>query len=404
MAGERAAALLKAAPYAAQRVAIRCSAILLTTCCLLSGLPAAAEQQGLKFVGRWVATPEGEVATYAGSTVLLRFHDSASVAADLTISNSRYGQESFISVTVDGGKPVRMELTEGQHPGVVFAANLSRGAHVVAVRKEGEPRFGALHFAKPRLEPSGKWDPISDYRPIVEVIGDSDATGICVLGPDSPLEAVSINEPAWASEADSWVGRLEADLAGVGHPVDMVDLAISGSTAGSEAVSYDDAAPDFSDVQFGQYSLPGNEHASLVLMWGGGNDRHGGGDLASGKPVTYARLSPFERGIFDQLTKIFARNPDVRVVLLDYIDVTEPDWRPAYAEIEGLFSDAERQRMFVLPVYDQKGKQDACEADPKGHPNMTLHESWAAQILVWMMSGDNLVRLGLPEAQAWDDH
>jgi len=371
---------------------------------LLAAYPAAAEQQGLKFVGRWVTSPDGQVATYAGSTVLLRFHDSGSVAADLAISNSSYGDESFISVTVDGGKPVRMGLTEGRHPGVVFAANLSRGPHVVAVRKEGEPRFGALHFANPRLEPSGKWDSISDYRPIVEVIGDSDATGICVLGPDSPADGVSINEPAWGSEADSWVGRLEADLAGVGHPVDMVDLAISGSTAGSEAASYDDAAPGFSDAKFDQYSLPGNEHASLVLMWGGGNDRHGGGDLASGKPVTYARLSPFERGIFDQLTKILARNPDVRVVLLDYIDVTEPDWRPAYAQIESLFTDAERERMFVLPVYDQKGKQDACEIDPKGHPNMSLHESWAAQILVWIMSANNLERLGLPEAQAWDDH
>jgi hypothetical protein len=296
-----------------------------------------------------------------------------------------------------------MGLEEGQHPSVVLASNLSRGRHVVTLRKEGEPRFGALHFANPRLEVSGRWDPISDYRPIVEVIGDSDATGICALGPDSPLEDVSINESTWASEADSWVGRLEADLAGVGHPVDMVDLAISGSTAGSEAAAYDDAAPGFSDAKFDQYSLPGNEHASLVLMWGGGNDRHGGGDLASGKPLTYARLSPFERGIFDQLTKVFARNPDVRVVLLDYIDVSVPDWRPAYGEIESLFTDAERERMFVLPVYVQRGKQDACEIDPKGHPNLSLHDSWAAQILVWMMSPDNLGRLGLPNEKEWDD-
>jgi hypothetical protein len=358
----------------------------------------------LKFVGRWVTSADGAVASYAGSTVVLRFHDSASVSADIAISNALYGQESFVSVTVDGGKPVRIGLQANEHPGVVLASNLSRGRHVVAVRKEGEPRFGALHFGNPRLEVAGKWDPISDYRPIVEVIGDSDATGICVLGPDSPADAVGINESAWASEADSWVGRLEAGLAGVGHPVDMVDLAISGSTAGSEAASYDEAAPGFSDAKFDQYSLPGNEHASLVLMWGGGNDRHGGGDLAGGKPVTYARLSPFERGIFDQLIKVFARNPDVRVVLLDYVDVTEPDWRPAYAEIESLFSEAERQRMFVLPVYDQKGKADACAIDPKGHPNMSMHASWAAQILIWMMSGDNLQRLGLPEVAEWDDH
>jgi hypothetical protein len=379
------------------------AAIALAMNCLVSAAPAFAVQQGLKLVGRWVTTPDGVVATYAGSTVVLRFHDSVSVSADIAISNALFGQESVVSVSVDGGKPVRMGLEEGQHPGVVLASNLSRGRHVVTLRKEGEPRFGALHFANPRLEVSGRWDPISDYRPIVEVIGDSDATGICALGPDSPLEDVSINESTWASEADSWVGRLEADLAGVGHPVDMVDLAISGSTAGSEAAAYDDAAPGFSDAKFDQYSLPGNEHASLVLMWGGGNDRHGGGDLASGKPLTYARLSPFERGIFDQLTKVFARNPDVRVVLLDYIDVSVPDWRPAYGEIESLFTDAERERMFVLPVYVQKGKQDACEIDPKGHPNLSLHDSWAAQILVWMMSPDNLGRLGLPNEKEWDD-
>lgn len=378
-------------------------AVVLACCGLLSAALASAEQQGLKFVGRWVTAADGAVATYAGSTVLLRFHDSVSVAADVAISDVRYGQESFVSVTVDGGKPVRIGLLEGRHPGIVFASNLSRGRHVVAIRKEGEPRFGALHFANPRLEVSGKWDPISDYRPIVEVIGDSDATGICVLGPDSPLDGVSINESRWGSETDSWVGRLEAGLAGVGHPVDMVDLALSGSTTGSEAASYDDTAPGFSDAKFEQYSLPGNEHASLVLLWGGGNDRHGGGDLASGKPLTYARLSPFERGIFDQLTKIFARNPDVRVVLLDYIDVTEPDWRPAYAEIESLFTDAERERMFVLPVYVQKGKQDACEIDPKGHPNLSLHASWAAQILMWMMSADIWQGLGLPQALEWGD-
>jgi hypothetical protein len=377
--------------------------ILLALGCLVSAAPLFAAQQGLKLVGRWVTAPDGAVATYAGSTVLLSFHDSISVSADISISNSLYGQDSVVSVTVDGGKPVRIGLPEGRHADVVLASNLSRGRHVVAVRKEGEPRFGALHFANPRLEVSGKWDPISDYRPIVEVIGDSDATGICALGPDSPLEAVSIDESSWASETDSWVGRLEADLAGVGHPVDMVDLAISGSTAGSEAASYDEAAPGFSDAKFAQYSLPGNEHASLVLMWGGGNDRHGGGDLASGKPVTYARLSPFERGIFDQLTKVLARNPDVRILLLDYVDVTEPDWRPAYAEIEGLFSDAERERMFVLPVYDQKGRQDACEIDPKGHPNVSLHSSWAAQIFLWMMSPENLQRLGFSEAKEWDD-
>jgi hypothetical protein len=59
--------------------------------------------------------------------------------------------------------------------------------------------------------------------------------------------------------------------------------------------------------------------------------------------------------------------------------------------------------MFVLPVYVQKGKQDACEIDPKGHPNMSLHASWAAQILMWMMSADIWQGLGLPQALEWGD-
>jgi hypothetical protein len=114
-------------------------------------------------------------------------------------------------------------------------------------------------------------------------------------------------------------------------------------------------------------------------------------------------MSPFERGIFEQLTKIFARNPGVRVVLLEYVDVTMPDWTPAYAEIQSLFPADERRRMFVLPVHDPKRLADACEVDPKGHPNLAMHTAWAAQILTWMMSAGVLQELGFPSGQQWYD-
>ena len=65
--------------------------------------------------------------------------------------------------------------------------------HVVAVRKEGEPKFGTLQFANPKLDAGGLWQVLPDDRPIVEVIGDSFATGICALGPDSPAASVSIS-------------------------------------------------------------------------------------------------------------------------------------------------------------------------------------------------------------------
>ncbi len=132
-----------------------------------------------------------------------------------------------------------MGLSRGSHERVVLASGLSSGAHQVVVRKEGEPVFGALRFADPKLDLGGRWRAVADDRPIVEVIGDSDATGICALGPDSPADASSIYNSQWASQSMSWVGLLEAELAGVGHPVDMVDLAISGSKTGSEAKSYE---------------------------------------------------------------------------------------------------------------------------------------------------------------------
>ena len=373
--------------------------------CLLVAMPqlAGAQQVGVKFVGRWLPPSDTPTATYAGSQVLLKFKQSSGVAADLTVIDSIGEQSLFVSVTVDGGKPSRIGLTRGRHPAVLLASGLSHGPHVVALRKEGEPHFGALQFSHPKLDLAGRWLAISDDRPIVEVVGDSDATGICALGPDSPATAQSIYTSEWASQSVSWVGLLEAGLAGVGHPVDMVDLAISGSTTGSEAASYDLTAPGHSDAKFAGYSEPGRKHASLVFLWGGGNDRHGGGDAAGSGALSYATLSAFQKGVFDQLSKIFERNPGVRVALLDYIDPTIPDWRPAYDQVQSLFSADEQKRMLFLAVYDPKGKSDACEIDPKGHPNIGTHAAWAAQILTWMMSKEIFPRLDFPAGLQWYD-
>jgi hypothetical protein len=319
------------------------------------------------------------------------------------VADSRGSQGLYIAVSVDGGKPVRVGLSRGPHPALVLAAGLSPAVHLVAVRKEGEPHFGALQFANPKLEIGGRWERIVDDRPIVEVIGDSDATGICALGPDSPADAVSIYNSAWASQSASWVALLEAALAGAGHPVDMVDLAISGSTARSEADSYDFTAPDFSDARFGEYSPPGHRHASLVLLWGGANDRHAGGDLAAGAPLTIENLSSFQHGVYRQIEKILARNPGVRILLLSYIDTTIPDWKAAYDQVLSLFNAEQRGRIFFLRVYDPKKKSDACEIDPKGHPNLAMHAAWAAQIFAWMIQPDVLRQLDFPSGEQWYD-
>jgi hypothetical protein len=369
---------------------------------ILWSAAASAQQEGVKLIGRWLPPDSAPTATYEGSSVIFRFKHSSTLSADFKISDTKGSEDLFIAISVDGGKPVRMGLPRGEHAAVALASGLSGGPHVVVVRKEGEPWFGALQFSRPTLETAGRWLPVADDRPVIEVIGDSDATGICALGPDSPATAVSIWNGAWASESVSWVGLLDAGLAAVGHAADVVDLAISGSKTRSEADDYDLTAPGYSDAKFAEYSHPGRPHASLVLLWGGGNDRHGGGDRA---PVTgsisYASLSPFQKGLHDQLTKIFARNPDVKVVLLEYTDPAIPDWTPAYDQVEGLLADSERKRMFLLKVYDPKGTQDACEKDPKGHPNLFLHSSWAAQILAWMLSPEILPQLGLQSGPQW---
>jgi len=381
----------------------RCLGVVLLLVACQAPADAQGSQVGVEFIGRWLTPNVEPTATYAGSTVLLAFAYSANLAADITVLDARWGQDLYVSVSVDGGKPVRIGLSRGSHRGVLLASGLSPRPHVVAVRKEGEAKFGALRFGHPRLDAGGVWKPLLDDRPIVEVIGDSFATGICALGPDSPASPAGIYTSAWASEAHSWVGLLEADLAGVGHPVDMVNLAISGSTAASEAEAYEYTAPGYSDARFVEYAPPGHQHASLVFLWGGGNDHNGGGDLATGTPVAVANLSPFERGIHDQLTKIFMHNPGVRVVLLAYVDATMPDWTPAYAQIQCPLPEEERRRLFVLPVHDPKRLADACEVDPNGHPNLAMHTAWAAQILTWMMSTGVLQALGFPAGQQWYD-
>jgi hypothetical protein len=365
---------------------------------------ALSQQTGVQLVGRWLSSDSGAaVATYAGSTVRLKFTHSASLRADLGVVNSRGNQQLFIAVVVDGGKPVRMGFGRGNHTRVVLASGLSDGPHLVTVRKEVEPYFGALRFLNPTLDMAGRWEPLSDERPVIEVISDSGATGICSLGPDSPATPVSIHTSAWAAESVSWVGILESELAAAGHPIDVVNLAMSGSTTESEAADYDYTAPEYSDAHFTHYERAAQPHAAVALLWGGANDHNGGGDVASSVPVVYENLSPFQKGLYDQLTKLFARNPEVRVVLLQYIDSTIPDWTSAYGQVRDLFAGTLREHILLLKIHDPQGQSDACEIDPKGHPNTSMHESWATQIFTWMMSKDVLRQLGLPTSEQWTD-
>jgi hypothetical protein len=326
--------------------------------------------------------------------VLLSFSKSSFVAADLIAGRTQApptDSKIYISLSIDGGERRRIGLEYGKHSGFVLASGLSHDAHTVAVRYENEPYFGSLQFANPTLEAGGEWRRIRDNKPIVEVIGDSDATGICALGPLSPAVPARLFTAEWASQSVSWPGLLETKLAALGHPVEVVDLAISGSTAASEATAYELAAPQFSDSKFVAYS--GQRHVSLALLWGGINDHNHGGDLGTGTPIAVGNLSPFQRGVFDQITKIFARSPHARIGLLDYIDPVfgTPDWKPAYLQVTSLLTKSERKQIFMLDVTDPPGTSNACDVDPKGHPSQSMHESWAAQIVAWMVS-QNLVQ------------
>ena len=138
-------------------------------------------------------------------------------------------------------------------------------------------------------------------------------------------------------------------------------------------------------------------------LWGGGNDRHNGGDLAHGA-VTYDNLSKFEKGIFAQLTKIFARNPDVRVVLLEYTDPTIPSWKTAYEQVESLLPDDQQKRIFYLRVYDPKGKQDACEIDPDGSSQSCAARGMGRTDTCMVADLQRLPRVGIfPDGEQWYD-
>jgi Carbohydrate esterase 2 N-terminal len=367
-------------------------------CLLLAGaacvhVPALAAK-GVEFIGRWASPLNAPVASWAGSGVRLHFSNSSFVAADLTVartvSKSPPDGKLYISISVDAGERRRIGLDRGFHPGFVLASGLSAGVHTVDLRDENEPYFGSLQFAHPTLAVAGRWNKIAGHRPIVEVIGDSDATGICALGPLSPAAPANLFTSAWASQTASWPALLATKSAALGHPIEIVDLAISGSTTGGEAAKYDQAAPYFSDQRFSGYS--GHRPISLALLWGGINDHNHGGDLATGVPLSPANLSPFQSGVYDQITKIFRRSPRARIGLLDYVDPVfgAPDWKPAYMQVVSLFPESKRKQLLFLAVNDPPGSSNACDIDPKGHPSAAMHEAWATQIFSWMVA-ENLV-------------
>jgi lysophospholipase L1-like esterase len=352
-------------------------------------VPALAAE-GVEFVGRWASPGDAAVATWAGSGARLRFSKSSFVAADLTVARTNGKSppdgKLYISISIDGGDRRRIGLAPGFHPGVVLASGLSPGVHTVDLRDENEPYFGSLQFAHPTLAAGGRWNKIADHWPIVEVVGDSDATGICALGPLSPAVPANLFTAAWASQSDSWPALLATKAAALGHRVEMVDLAISGSTTAVEADKYDQAAPYFSDQQFSGYS--GRRTISLALLWGGINDHNHGGDLATGSPISSVNLSPFQRGVYDQITKILSRNPHATIVLLEYVDPVfgTPDWKPAYMQVVRLFPDGKQKQILFLAVNDPPGSSNACDIDPKGHPSAAMHEAWAKQIFSWMVA------------------
>jgi hypothetical protein len=207
---------------------------------------------------------------------------------------------------------------------------------------------------------------------------------VCTLGPTSPATPQPLSTPEWSSQLLSWPALLESGLTGLEHPVVVVDLALSGSTTATEADTYDKTAPKWDDSKFSEYS--GGRKASLVLLWGGSNDKNIGGDMASGSPVTYATLSPFQRGIYDQIMKVTAINPDAELGLLEYDDSNVPPWRPAYLQVKAFLPEKIQRKLHFLAVKDIPANFNACDIAWKGHPNLSLQKSWTAQILTWIMS------------------
>lgn len=347
---------------------------------------------GIEYVGRWAGPENARVATYGGSAVLYKFRDSSSLHVDLTTRTTETpidaGEKLYIRIIVDGGAPARLGLDRGEHPSYVLADGLSKGTHLVELRYDQEPSFGVLQVGRASLSRGGSWEKFTDNRPVIEVIEDSDATGICILGPTNPALPAPLHTSAWSSQMLSWPALLESRLAAMGRPVMVADLALSGSTAASEAETYDQAAPLFDRSKFMSYS--GGRKASLVLFWGGSNDKGVGGELASGSPVTYANLSPFQRGIYDQIIKVVSQNPQAQLGLFEYSDANLPRWTPAYMQIKQLLPSDIQQKMHFLVVRDDPEHFNACGEAPNGHPDLATQEFWTAQILQWLLS-ENLV-------------
>jgi hypothetical protein len=374
--------------FGSLKAAYRGSVLLLGAVLLTAGGWAQTSFTGIEYVGRWAGSEGARMTSYGGSAVLLKFRNSSSVRMDLSagkpVKDVDAASKLYIRVIVDGGAPERIGLERSAHPGFVLAENLTKGVHTVEVRYDQEPLFGSLLVGHATLEAGGTWEPFTDTRPIIEVIEDSDATGICDLGPTNTAKPANLVTSAWSSQQLSWPALLESHLAALDKPAIVADLALSGSTATSEAETYDQAAPLWSDDKFTSY--PGGRHAAVVLFWGGSNDKNVGGELASGKPVNVTNLSVFERGIYDQIMKVTAQNPDAQLGLLEYDDPNLPHWRPAYLEIMQLLPEATRSKVHFLAVKDDPANFNACDAAPNGHPNRTTQEYWTAQILNWMLA------------------
>jgi hypothetical protein len=352
----------------------------------------AASFDGIEYVGRWTGPDNARVASYGGSAVLYKFRNSSTLRVDLTAKAPVKGvapaSKLYIRVIVDGGAPARFALDRTDHPGYLLADGLSKAAHTVELRYDQEPLFGALQVGHAALDEGGAWEQFTDARPIVEIIDDSDATGICILGPTSTAKPANLLNSDWSSQLLSWPALLESGLAAIGHPAVVIDLALSGSTAASEAKTYDQAAPLLDQSKFTAYSS--GRHPSLVLFWGGSNDKGTGGELATGTLVTYANLSPFERGIYDQIIKVTAQNPEAQLGMLEYSDPNLPHWTPAYMQIKALLPTDIQKKMHFLAVKDAPEHFNACDAAPNGHPDLTTQETWTAQILHWIVTEDLL--------------
>lgn len=136
---------------------------------VLASLSQEATFDGIEYVGRWTGLDSAHVATYGGSTVLLKFRNSSSARLDLTTgassTNVDIGGKLYIRVIVDGGAPERVGLDHGAHPGYLLASGLSAGTHLVEVRYDQEPEFGALRVGHASLDQGGNLGETERYAP-----------------------------------------------------------------------------------------------------------------------------------------------------------------------------------------------------------------------------------------------